>query len=78
MEDQKYVAAGIALEKFARPGGFDFRIGGSKPIFCGSPHPEDRFVWCRRFKRHDGDCAAFRFSISVPETWPRPEVEDAG
>lgn len=60
-----------------------YRTGGgfqNRGYFCGVAHPENppadteedyEFVFCRRLPHHDGsDHAAFRFSISVPETWP--------
>lgn len=29
-------------------------------------------VICNRFAGHSGDCAAYTFSISVPDTWAKP------
>jgi hypothetical protein len=71
MTATKSTATQVNLQNFARPGGMDFRITGSPPIFCGSKHPTDIYTWCRRLKGHDGDCAAFVHLISVPDTWAR-------
>jgi hypothetical protein len=65
------VATPVNLENFARPGGMDSDETGGGRIFCGSAHPSDIYTWCRRLRGHDGDCAAFQFSISVPDVWPR-------
>lgn len=71
-------AAGLNMDMYRRPGGFD---GGRNGTFCGSPHPDNPdpevepdnfdFHFCRRLKGHPEDNhAAFTHSISVPETWP--------
>lgn len=39
--------------------------------FCSSKHPSKEFVYCRRQKKHPGDHAAYVFSITEPESWPR-------
>lgn len=39
--------------------------------FCCSKHPTAPGVWCRKFKDHEGACAAFSFLISEPDTWVR-------
>lgn len=57
---------GVVLAPDERPGG----VQGKS--FCSSPHPTDQYVWCRRQPGHDGDCAAYAFSIIEPDTWPNP------
>lgn len=60
-----------------------YRVDGgfhNRGFFCGVAHPDNppvdieadaEFVFCRRLPHRDGsDHAAFKFSISVPETWP--------
>jgi hypothetical protein len=40
--------------------------------FCAAPHPTappGADTWCTRRPGHDGEHAAFTFSISTPETW---------
>jgi hypothetical protein len=38
-------------------------------LFCGAPHPDRAAVSCRRIDGHDGEHAAFVFSVITPETW---------
>jgi hypothetical protein len=44
--------------------------------FCALKHPVKEDVWCRMPPEHDGDCAAYVFSIREPESWPRPGGHD--
>ena len=74
--------AGATIERdvHRRPGGFQGKG------FCGVAHPDNppvdtpedaEFVFCRRQPHHDGsDHSAFKFSISVPETWPDERYHD--
>ena len=66
--------ANVDNRAYRAPGGFHGKL------FCGVAHPDNppvdteedaEFVFCRRLPHHDGsDHAAFKFLISVPETWP--------
>ena len=62
------------MRKYTKPGGVDVRNS------CSAPHPENpddpndtaaEWVWCRRRPGHDGDHAAYVFSVITPEYWPQ-------
>ena len=44
-----------------------------KPILVEAMVPT---VTCTRFFSHEGDCAAYTFSIKVPDRWSKPEGWD--
>lgn len=53
-------------------GAFRSPTGVFGRTFCSARHPNADGVWCRRQPHHDGDHAAYVFSIRTPESWPQP------
>jgi len=49
---------------YRRPGG----VYGTH--YCSAPHPTADGVYCRRQPGHDGDHAAYTFSMLHPDRWP--------
>ena len=58
-------------------------VGLGRGFFCHEPHPDPKYaepvagnpepvpmVRCMRLLGHDGDHAAYTFSIHTPDTWP--------
>lgn len=57
-------------------------LGLGPGFFCGEPHPDPKYrmevagqkepvpsVRCMKIAGHDGDHAAYTFSIHTPDTW---------
>lgn len=75
--EQARAPAQMNMDMYRRPGGAG-GLGRGR-VFCCVAHPDNpspdvdpdgEFVFCRRLVGHEGDHAAFAFSISVPESWP--------
>ena len=56
------------------PEGKVVRIGNRlEPVMVEAMVPT---VTCSRFALHEGDCAAYTFSVKVPDRWTKPEGWD--
>jgi hypothetical protein len=43
--------------------------GAFGKFFCSARHPTSEDDWCRRFKGHEGQHAAYVHRISEPDRW---------